>query len=194
VTQAATSDQVEQPPVGARRRAVTVLAAVATTILAVDILIKVWAVNALTPGDAVTVIPHVLYWTLTRNPGAAFSIGTSLTWVFPLVTAIVIVWIVVMARRLRSVPWGIALGLVLGGALGNLVDRIFRAPGFMVGHVIDYISVFDAHGEHFAIFNLADSALSVGVVLAILLELRGRHRDGTVAGRSPAPVADNSQL
>ena len=78
-----------------------------------------------------------------------------------------------------SLPWAVALGLVLGGTIGNLVDRIFRAPGPFVGHVVDFISVFDASGQGFPVFNLADSALCVGVGLAVLLELTGRRRDGT---------------
>lgn len=157
------------------------LGAVAVAVLLADVLVKTWAVRSLRPGQSVTVIPHALYWTLTRNPGAAFSMGTNFTWVFPLVTACVVGWIAWMSLRLRSVPWAVALGLVLGGALGNLMDRIFREPGFMVGKVVDYISVFAPQGERFAIFNLADSALFCGVVLAVLLELRGRRRDGTTA-------------
>jgi signal peptidase II len=76
-------------------------------------------------------------------------------------------------------PWALALGLVLGGALGNLGDRLFRAPGVFQGHVVDMISLFGPYGEYFAVFNIADSCLSVGVVLAVLLELTGRQRDGT---------------
>ena len=98
---------------------------------------------------------------------------------FPLVTVAVVTWIVVLARRLRSLPWALALGLVLGGALGNLGDRLFRAPGVLHGHVVDMISVFGPYGEHFAVFNIADSCLTVGVVLAVLLELTGRQRDGS---------------
>ena len=119
------------------------------------------------------------YLVLTRNSGAAFSLGTGYTFVFPVVSLLVIGWIGWMAARLRSVPWAVSLGLVLGGALGNLGDRIFRAPGFMVGHVVDFISVFSNDGHVFPIFNAADSALCCGVVLAILLELTGRRRDGT---------------
>jgi signal peptidase II len=78
-------------------------------------------------------------------------------------------------------PWALALGLVLGGALGNLGDRLFRAPGVFHGHVVDMISVFGPYGEHFAVFNVADSCLTVGVVLAVLLELTGRQRDGSRA-------------
>jgi signal peptidase II len=84
-----------------------------------------------------------------------------------------------MARRLRSLPWAIALGMVLGGVVGNLLDRIFRAPGPFHGHVVDFVSVFDPHGQVFPIFNVADMALTGGVSLAILLELLGRQRDGS---------------
>jgi signal peptidase II len=98
-----------------------------------------------------------------------------------------------MALRLRSVSWAIALGLVLGGALGNLVDRIFRAPGPFVGHVVDMVSLFDDQGRVWPVFNLADSSLVVGVLLAIALEMTGRRRDGTRVGLSraapPAPPA-----
>jgi signal peptidase II len=99
--------------------------------------------------------------------------------VFPLITLIVVGWIAFMAARLRSVPWAVALGLVLGGALGNFTDRIFRAPGPLLGHVVDMISAFGPYGRHFPVFNIADSALTCGVVLAILLEFTGRQRDGT---------------
>ena len=88
-------------------------------------------------------------------------------------------WIGWMALRLRSLPWAVSLGLVLGGALGNLVDRLFRAPGPFVGHVVDMVSLFDDHGGYWPVFNLADSSLVVGVALAVLLELTGRRRDGT---------------
>ena len=88
----------------------------------------------------------------------------------------VILW---LARRLRSMPWAVSLGLILGGALGNLIDRLFRAPGPLQGHVVDFISVFAPAGQRFPIFNAADSALFCGVVLAIILEFTGRRRDGT---------------
>jgi signal peptidase II len=98
-----------------------------------------------------------------------------------------------MARKLRSVPWAIALGLVLGGALGNLSDRLFRAPGPFRGHVVDMISVFAPYGERFAVFNIADSCLTVGVVLAVLLELIGLQRDGTRAKREAAKKKEPAQ-
>jgi signal peptidase II len=111
--------------------------------------------------------------------------GGEITYVFPVVAFGVLAWIGWLARRLASAPWAVALGLVLGGAAGNLVDRLFRAPGPFVGHVVDMISVFDERGAVFPVFNVADSALTVGVALAILLELTGRQRDG---GRLPRPA------
>jgi signal peptidase II len=169
------------PPTRFTGRALGGLLAVAALVLAADILTKQLAVAKLTGHAPVRLLGGLLYLDLTRNSGAAFSLGTHLTFVFPLVTLAVAAWIGWMAARLRSVPWAVALGLVLGGALGNLVDRVFRAPGFLVGHVIDYASLFGPYGQHWPIFNLADAALSCGVVLAVLLELLGRRRDGTRA-------------
>ncbi|MGX7675248.1 signal peptidase II [Plantactinospora sp. DSM 117369] len=162
-----------------RRVAVTVLLATAVLAWLADLGTKHLALAALTDRDPVRLLGGAVYLTLTRNSGAAFSLASDHTWVFPLVTAGVIGWIGWMAARLRSLPWAISLGLVLGGALGNLTDRIFRAPGPFVGHVVDMVSLFDPYGQVWPIFNLADSALVSGVVLAVLLELGGRQRDGT---------------
>jgi signal peptidase II len=101
------------------------------------------------------------------------------TFIFPLIALAVTGWILWMSRTLRSVPWAIGLGLVLGGALGNLMDRLFRAPSPFHGHVVDFFSLFDPHGQAFPIFNVADMALTFGVCLLVLLELLGRQRDGT---------------
>ncbi|MDR7278148.1 signal peptidase II [Catenuloplanes atrovinosus] len=195
--------EAEQPPAersgdaagasapGSVRRAVTVLGAVASVMVAADFATKELALATLNYRDDVTVIPGVLYWSLIRNSGAAFSLGADYTWIFPIVTIAVVIWIGWMATRLRSIPWAISLGLVLGGALGNLVDRIFREPSPFLGHVVDFVSVFQPGGGAFPIFNVADSSLSVGVVLAVLLELSGRQRDGSRissdGGRKPAP-------
>jgi signal peptidase II len=121
-----------------------------------------------------------------RNSGAAFSMGTGVTWIFPIVALIVTVVLAFVIRNVRSTPWAIALGLVFGGVLGNLGDRLFRSPGPFVGHVVDMVSLFDGRGQGFPVFNVADSALTVGVALIILLELTGRQRDGTrLPARSP---------
>ena len=96
-----------------------------------------------------------------------------------MVAIAVVVVIVRMARRLRSTGWAVALGLVLGGALGNLIDRIFRAPGPLQGHVVDFVSLFAPNGEAFAVFNLADSAITFGGVLLVVLALLGHELDGS---------------
>jgi signal peptidase II len=179
------------PPARFTGRALGVLMGVAVFVVAADALTKQLVVARLTGHDPVKVLGGLLYLDLIRNSGAAFSLGTRLTFVFPLVTVAVVTWIGYMAVRLRSVPWGIALGLVLGGALGNLADRVFRAPGFLVGHVIDYISLFGPNGQYFAIFNVADSALTCGVILAVLLELAGRRRDGTRTRAKGAGAAES---
>ncbi|MFY1672213.1 signal peptidase II [Plantactinospora sp. WMMB334] len=172
-------------PARTRRLAVTVLLATAVLAWLADLGTKHLALATLTDREPVRLLGGAVYLSLTRNSGAAFSLASDHTWVFPLVTAGVIGWIGWMALRLRSLPWAISLGLVLGGALGNLTDRIFRAPGVLVGHVVDMVSLFDPYGQVWPIFNLADSALVSGVVLAVLLELTGRQRDGTRLGSRP---------
>src|SRR3989440_12989606 len=116
-------------PVRANRRAVAALAVAALVIVLADVLTKYLVVAKLSNHAPVRLLGGAVYLTLTRNSGAAFSLGTGITWVFPVVSVLVIGWISWMGRRLRSVPWAIALGLILGGALGNVGDRLFRAPG-----------------------------------------------------------------
>jgi signal peptidase II len=131
-------------------------------------------VSKLADRAPVTLIPHVLRLTLTRNAGAAFSVGGGATVLFTLVAVVVVVVILRTARSLASTGWAIALGLLLGGALGNLCDRLFRAPSAFRGHVVDWIEV-----PHWPVFNLADSAIVVGGLLAVLLALRGIELDGS---------------
>jgi signal peptidase II len=177
--EAAVIEPVAAPRTGPRGRAVAILAVTAVVALVLDQVIKELSTSRLTEGEPVRILGGLIYLSLLRNSGAAFSLGSGYTWVFPLVTLVVIIWIGFMTRKLRSLPWALALGLVLGGALGNLGDRLFRAPGVFHGHVVDMISLFAPYGEKFAVFNIADSCLSVGVVLAVLLELTGRQRDGS---------------
>lgn len=160
------------------RRAVAILSVVAVLAVALDIVTKQLATSHLREGEPVRLPGGFVYLLLIRNGGAAWSLGTHFTWLFPAIAALVAAWIVWMAQRLRSLPWAISFGLVLGGALGNLIDRLFRAPGPFVGHVVDFISVFSRTGQDFPIFNAADSCLTIGVVLALILELTGRRRDG----------------
>jgi signal peptidase II len=173
------------------RAAVVVLGVSAVLAVGLDQWVKWLSTENLTEGEPVRILGGLVYLSLLRNSGAAFSMGSSYTWVFPVITLAVIGWIVFMATRLRSVPWAVSLGLVLGGALGNLGDRLFRAPGPFQGHVVDMISLFAPYAEKFAVFNIADSCLTVGVALAVLLELTGRQRDGRRAVRKKAaPTAE----
>jgi signal peptidase II len=178
--QAARGAPLTPPP--ARPRRLGLLLGVAAFVLAADIVSKAVAVAHLHPGSQVHLIGTVLMLTLTRNGGAAFSIGTSLTVVFTAIAVGVIVYILRAARKLRSTGWAIALGLLLGGATGNLVDRIFRAPGPFRGDVIDWIELT----RYWPVFNLADSAITCAAVLVVLLALLGIHLDGTRTAREPA--------
>jgi signal peptidase II len=173
-------------PVRPSRRALVTLGLTVAVVVGLDVLTKYLAVSHLTGRPPVRVLGGLLYLDLTRNSGAAWSLGTGYTWVFPLVTLVVAGFIAVLARRLHSLPWAVALGLVLGGAFGNVGDRLFRAPGFLVGHVVDFASLFGPDAQYWPIFNVADASLCCGVVLAVLLELTGRRRDGVRAGKRDA--------
>jgi signal peptidase II len=172
---------------------VAVLAVTAVIAVAVDQWVKHLSTENLDPGEPVRILGGLIYLSLMRNGGAAFSLGSDYTWVFPVITLVVVGVIGWLASRLRSVPWAVSLGLVLGGALGNLGDRLFRAPGPFQGHVVDMISLFAPYAEKFAVFNIADSCLTVGVCLAVLLELTGRQRDGTrLVNEKKAPAEEET--
>ncbi|MGY1603719.1 signal peptidase II [Geodermatophilus sp. SYSU D00815] len=147
--------------------------------LALDLLTKLLVVATIEEGENIRLLGGALYLTLWRNTGAAFSFAEGMTVLFTLVALTVAVVIVRSARRMFSTPWAVALGLVLGGAVGNLVDRVFRAPGFLRGGVVDFVSVFAPNGEFFPVFNVADSAIVCGGILGALLALLGVEFDGT---------------
>ena len=136
-------------------------------------------------------LPGDFIWLVhARNPGAAFSFAEGATVVFTAVAAIVIVVIVRTASKLRSTAWAISLGLVLGGAAGNLVDRLFRSPAPLRGWVVDWISLRSPDGRMlFPIFNLADSGIVCGGILAVLLALLGVEMDGTHGGKDEPATA-----
>jgi lipoprotein signal peptidase len=140
---------------------------------ALDIISKISVVATLSDREPVRLLGGFLTLLVSRNPGAAFSIGTSMTVVFSLIAVSVIVVILRTSRRIRSIPWAVTLGLLLGGATGNLLDRIFRSPGLFRGYVVDWIEL-----PHWPVFNLADSAIVCGGVLAVLLSIRGTRLDG----------------
>lgn len=172
------------PPVQHPRQ-VMLLATLATVIVVLDVLTKIIAVATLTPGESPSILGGLVYFSLVRNPGAAFSMATGMTWVLALVATVVVIVIIRMAAKLRSRAWAVSLGLILGGAIGNLSDRIFRSPGFFRGHVVDFVSVFGPDGRYFPVFNVADSAITIGGILLVLTALRGIEFDGTRAARRP---------
>lgn len=149
------------------------LLAVALLVLAADVVTKVIVVKELSNRAPVRLLGGFLKLIESRNPGAAFSLGTSLTLLYSAIAITVIVVILRTSRRIRSLPWAITLGLLLGGATGNLTDRIFRSPGVFRGWVVDWIQI-----PHWPVFNLADSAIVCGGILAVLLSARGLHLDG----------------
>ena len=134
------------------------------------------------PGEDIRVLGGLLYLTHLRNTGAAFSFAEGATVLFTLIAVVVAVVIVRAARRMYSTGWAVALGLVLGGALGNLVDRVFRAPGFLRGGVVDFLSVFAPDGRVWPVFNVADIAIVCGGILGAFLALRGVEFDGSRSG------------
>jgi signal peptidase II len=157
------------------KRCVLVLAGVALLGLGVDQATKVLLVATRAGKPPIQLIGQVLTIEVSRNPGAAFSFAPAMTLVFTGLAVAVAVVIVARASRLRSMGWAVALGLLLAGATGNLCDRLLRAPGIGRGAVVDFIDL-----QHFAIFNIADSCLTCGVVLAILLSLRSIPMTGRV--------------
>lgn len=165
------------------------LAVLAPAILAADIVTKVVAVAQLEGRPPVALFGGLVYLQLLRNPGAAFSLATGYTWILAIVAIAVVVIILRVARRLRSTGWAIALGLVLGGALGNLTDRVFRSPGPLQGHVVDMVSLFAPNGSVWPVFNLADSSIVCGGILLVLLALLGRELDGTRTADKKKEVA-----
>jgi signal peptidase II len=165
---------------------------IAVLVIAADVISKVLVVANIPEYSYVHVIGNVFMLTQVRNGGAAFNLGgTSITIVFTLIAAAVIAFILRFAGRMRSLGWAIALGLLLGGATGNLIDRIFRAPAPFRGDVVDWIYVT----RYWPVFNVADSCIVCGGILTVLLALRGIRIDGTrlAAARSTTPEHTTSE-
>jgi signal peptidase II len=143
------------------------LFSVAWTIWILDLATKIWAVNNLSYKSNITVIGEFFQLTLVRNPGAAFSFATGATVFLSLFSLIVMFAILYYSSKITSRGWAVVLGLVLGGILGNLVDRIFREPGVLRGHVIDWLQF-----PNFPVFNIADSAIVVAALISMVLTAR----------------------
>lgn len=173
--QAARGTSVADPvPTRSRRRALVVLGAVLAVAYATDQVTKALALARLEGQPDVQVVGDLLQLTFTRNPGAAFSLGTEATPILTtlaIIATVVVLWI---ARRVRSTAWAVTLGLLLAGITGNLTDRLVRDPEPFHGHVIDFLRL-----PNWPIFNVADICINVAAGLVLLLTFRGLHLDGT---------------
>ena len=174
---APTSTATEASAPRVRILALGVLALVAVCVLTLDQIAKFLVIENLTERQPVAVLGDFVQFYFVKNAGAAFSLGSGSTWVFAIIASAVAVFIIVFAPRIRSLAWAVLFGLLLGGNLGNLADRLFREPGFGVGHVIDFIKV-----QYFpAIFNVADMAIVASMAVFIILTVRGVGLAGSAA-------------
>ncbi|MCD2112621.1 MULTISPECIES: signal peptidase II [Rhodococcus] len=177
------------PPPSVGRRMLRPLLLVALVVFVADLVTKVLAVHYIDPADPISIVGDTVTLTLVRNPGAAFSMATGMTWLLTLVAIAVVVGVVKIGRTLRSRWWALGLALVLGGALGNLTDRLFRSPGPLQGHVVDFVSV-----GWWPVFNVADSAIVCGAILLVALTIFGVEPDGGASqGPGAAPDADETR-
>ena len=175
-----------------RRPTWPVVLVTAAVVLIVDQLSKAWAVASLEGRADISVIGDVLVLTFVRNPGAAFSLGSGSTLIVSLLALVIVGVLLSKARHLRSVWWAIAMGGMVGGALGNLVDRGFRTPGGLRGHVVDFIAI-----PYWPVFNVADMAVVGSAILMVVLAVLGIDFDGQRTSRerdeeAPADAATDA--
>jgi signal peptidase II len=177
-TSLSSADPAEhQLPSATRHRLLFV--AVALAAYAVDLGTKLLAVARLNPDDPVDVVGGLLRFDLVRNPGAAFSTGTSYTVLLSVIAVIAAGVVVRFGRRLGDRTWAVALGLLLAGVGGNLTDRIFREPGFLRGRVVDFLEL-----PHWPVFNVADMLIDAAVLLIVVQTWRGVGITGARHARS----------
>jgi len=162
-------------------------ATVAVFLLVIDQITKLWAVATLVPGQPQELIGSVLQLNIIRNPGAAFSTGTGYTWVFTTLSIAATIGVLWFARRVRHRGWAIALGILVAGISGNLVDRLMREPGFYVGHVVDFLQL-----PNWPIFNVADMCINVAAVLIVIFSFKGIGLDGSIDGGAADTSDDTS--
>lgn len=168
------SDPIDSRPASATARGRSGLYAVlglfALVTLVADQASKIWALDTLEPGVAKPFIGQWIQLHLIRNSGAAFSLGNSMTWVLTILSVVIVAAILASLRRITTGAWAATIGLLLGGAVGNLVDRVFRAPGLFRGHVVDFL-------DYFGLFigNVADIAIVVAAGLVVILSFRSPH-------------------
>ncbi len=154
-------------------RSLIAVVGLAAFVVVVDQITKIWAQNELAGQPSIQVVGDLLQFTYALNPGAAFSLGGDYTWVFTIAATAVSLAVVIFAGRVRSGWWLLALGLLLGGAVGNLVDRATQPPGFGVGYVRDFIEL-----PNWPIFNVADMAVVASAGMIVVLSLLGVSATG----------------
>lgn len=191
VTQALADSNLEAPAASSRStsaRTLVLLAVIALLVFVLDQVSKYLVLENFTENATEDVLGQLLKFHLVKNAGAAFSLLSGSTWIFAITASVVVVLIAVFARRIRSRGWAIVFGLLLGGTTGNLFDRLFREPGFGVGHVIDFIQIYLFP----AIFNIADVGITSAMALFIILTLRGVGIDGSRTPRKPRRRASDA--
>ena len=165
------SDLPGDPPAPVRAGRPLLATVIVIGVLALDQLSKWWAVSQL-PGDPVRLIGDDVGFVLVRNTGSAFSLFQGFTPFLAIIAIVVAVVLVRTVRRTRDTLMVVGLSLVLGGALGNLIDRLIRTPGLLKGAVVDFVHVGD-----FPTFNVADSAITIGAVLIVIWAVRADMRE-----------------
>jgi signal peptidase II len=161
----------------------------AAAIIVFDQGTKFWAEATLELGVGVPVIGEAIQWRLVYNPGAAFGIGAEFTWILTIVAALAVIGIAVFVSRISSVPWALAAGALLGGAISHLGDRLFREPGFARGEIVDFIDYFG-----FFVGNVADIALVGGAIAIVVLSLIGVSPRRPVRREpDPSPAAPSTE-
>lgn len=158
----------------ARRRWLFAITALIT--LALDQLTKFLAEAFLASGP-ISIIGDLLRFRLAYNDAAAFSLGFGATWILSIASVTAVILLLIFGPRVKTMSWALIAGMVLGGAAGNGIDRVFREPAFFNGHVVDFIQI----PFNFPIFNLADSFLVIGVILATYRTVRGDAIGGGLA-------------
>ena len=169
------------------RRRVALFLVVALVAFLVDQVTKYVAVERLSGRPNVRVVGDLLQLTLARNPGAAFSTGTGFTEVFSVIAIVATAVVVWFGLRARSTLWAFGLGMLLAGVMGNLADRLFRAPGPLSGHVVDFMAL-----PHWPVFNVADICINIAAVVIVVQALRGARIDGTRSGAEAGGATDGT--
>ena len=178
-TPQATAPNVSAPAVSQvisaerHRRMVILTFAIAAGTILIDQLTKIWAISALADGHRIHILGEVLSLRLLRNPGAALGLAYGYTWVLTIIVTLVVLVMIRVIPRIKSLGWAWAFGLLLGGAIGNLIDRLFREPGFGHGHVIDFIAYWN-----WFIGNVADIAIVVAAIMVVIFSFLGLGLDG----------------